>query len=80
MPIDMLPRPDGNITLVGEEHFHVLTKTERHRMDNPGMLDDPAPDRFVSHFSTCCNADYYRHRCKVCHQNPCQCPVGARRA
>lgn len=71
MPLDPVPVPNGNIILV-DGAIKVLTKKEIERIENPGMLDGPTPDRFTSHFATCPKSKHFR-RCDTCHHTPCQC-------
>lgn len=71
MPVDPVPVPNGNVVIESNQ-VRVLTKKEITRFDNPGMLDLPPPDRYVSHFTTCPHAERF-HRCRKCHRTPCQC-------
>lgn len=55
MPIDPDPVPDGNLILTYPSPGSVLAIVVD---PNALMLDDPP--RYVSHFSTCPNADQHR--------------------
>lgn len=71
-PVDPTPVANGNVVLERDGTYRVLTKAEITRLDNPGMLDDPPPDRFTLHFASCPSASRFR-RCGRCHRTPCVC-------
>lgn len=70
-PVDPKPVPEGNVTLVGAEEYHVLLKAEKHALVEPGFFDGEPPTRYVLHFAShpdC--AVVYRRRDKTAHRAP----------
>jgi hypothetical protein len=57
MPVDDEPVPDGNLML-SDPTPGAYAPTAAHVDPDALLLDDPP--RFVSHFSTCPNADQHR--------------------
>ena len=61
IPLDPEPRQDGNLVIVGDDHFG----TPRVRLDRPddnqGALFGPS-ERYVSHFVTCPDASEWRRQ------------------
>lgn len=67
IPLDLMPVDDGNIVETGRTHpsgapmVRYLKRAQS--AITTSLLDDvPAPDRYVTHFATCPNADQHRHR------------------
>lgn len=69
-PVNPDPVPNGNITRIGENLYHVLTKKELAALDNPGMLDPEPPLRYQLHFIKEPCAKAFRDRDPVAHKRP----------
>lgn len=68
-PVNPEPVPDGNVTLVDDGQYHVMTKAERQAADEPSMFDDGhALRRFVLHFATCTKPEAFRRRDQKAHK------------
>lgn len=67
-PVDELPVPNGNVTLVGADQYHVLLKAERHALVEPGFFDDEPPPRYMLHFVTCKHPEVFRKRDQKAHR------------
>lgn len=67
IPLDPNPRADGNITMTGntiDAGYGPAPEVAVHRNPSvpaaPGLFGTAAADRFVSHFTTCPQADSWR--------------------
>lgn len=67
-PIEVTPRPDGNVVVLSDgglcrmeiaTRYRVLTKAEKEEMD-AGRF--PGLPRYVSHFVSCADAPHWRDR------------------